>query len=641
VAEILSFFKPSEFVPDHYHRQVAITNVFSSILCIVSLAFAGILYASFGWSYILLFISLVAVLLMLVPILNKWVNYTLGRMIFCLIPVWLTMTVTILIKLEAEVISYAIFFDSRFVLMATTILPGIIFRLEERIQLMVCLGSTSLLMLFYDPIHELFGVGYFQKGFTDQSYSYLNYIVNATYLILLFGILLLRSIMERSENQLKKRNVQLVEKQNEIEAQHEELIQHQEEILSSSEKLEEANRVILQQQEALKEYTKKLEALVKEKNHDLISTNSELVKHNNELLQFSYTVSHNLRGPVARLLGLTRLFKYSENEEEDLRLQELIMRSSEELDEILKDLSLIIDIRNDLYKVKEKIYLHEVWNSALNLLGENVKSIYRIEVDFSQAPYVFGVRPMVQSIFYNLLSNAIKYQSPERKLNVKARCLQIDDNRTVVSIADNGLGIDLKNQGKNVFKLYKRFHPHISGKGLGLYLVKTQAETMDAQISVESEVDVGTTFQVTFTHPETANKQIFHDNEASQLYFDAYRNVTVIVWKKNITSKEYRDTFDVLISSLKMYKTPAWISDIRNQGFVTDEDQQWLVENIIKEALKHGLRRVAVIGVHDAFKKDYVSRIEQVTQGLNVEMRVFTSMEESLLWMEDFRINVY
>ncbi|QLH31898.1 MAG: hypothetical protein HWD62_05150 [Cyclobacteriaceae bacterium] len=81
-----------------------------------------------------------------------------------------------------------------------------------------------------------------------------------------------------------------------------------------------------------------------------------MVRHNNELRQFSYTVSHNLRAPVARLLGLTDLFKRSKPETDREEIAEMIRKSGRELDVILKDLNQIIDLRNDLYQVREKYF---------------------------------------------------------------------------------------------------------------------------------------------------------------------------------------------------------------------------------------------------------------------------------------------
>ena len=73
-----------------------------------------------------------------------------------------------------------------------------------------------------------------------------------------------------------------------------------------------------------------------------------------------------------------------------------------------------------------------------------------------------------------------------------------DDDNVTLFFKDNGMGIDLERNRDKIFGLYQRFHNHPDSKGLGLYLVKSQVESLGGSISVESEVDKGTTFTITF-----------------------------------------------------------------------------------------------------------------------------------------------
>lgn len=633
MSTLFSFLKPSYEIPKPFERQVYITNVLSFVFFLVALGVTAIFYALFGWLSTLFFILIVAFSFLVIPIINKKASHRVGRVVFCLIPVWLTMFVTLYFKLAEQLDTYIVYFDSRFILMATPILPGIVFRLEERFQLSICIGSSAICMLLYDPIHNLLGAGYYQQGFSDTSYYYISYIAGVCFLVLVTGIVLMRSVMERAEAYLEQQNRELHHKQHEIEAQHEELLQQQELMVSSSEKLEAANTVIMQQQSTLQKYNARLEALVAKKSQELRRANEELIKHNNELIQFSYTVSHNLRGPVARLMGLTRLFKVTEGHEEKKHVENLLVKSSEELDEILRDLSLIIDIRNEIYSVREKVFLEEEWKKALVFLQDSIKPEYQFETRFTEAPYIFGVRPMVQSILFNLLSNAIKYQSPDRLLKVTVNAQALSPVKTVIEVSDNGLGIDLQNQEKDVFKLYKRFHSHVPGKGLGLYLVKTQVVALGGKISVQSEPDKGTTFRIIFTQPDEVNKQVFHENDAVQLYYDGNLKVTVIQWKRTVTSEEYRKTFKVVLDSLKIYKTPGWISDERKQGTISREDKHWLIQTLGPEAITHGLKRIAVIGLNESKPIDYLEIIKKASIAKGADFRLFNTMDEALAWM--------
>jgi signal transduction histidine kinase len=635
VTTLFALIKPAPFVPKYYERQIVITNILAFIFSAVTLGVAAIYYALFGVTISTWLLVTESIIFCSIPLIIK-LDYNYGRLALCVIPTLMTMAITIAFKFSIANPSYIVYLDSRFILMATVILPVICFRLQEKQFIYVSLLCTAFCVILFDPVHEIFGVGYYQKGHTELSYRYLNYVVCIIFFLISFGIMLLRSVLERSELELIQQNDNLIEKQNEIEAQTEELLQQQEEMVASSEKLEEANRVIVKQQDELETYNHALEKLVEEKSAQLINTNEELVKYNNELIQFSYTVSHNLRGPVARMLGLTRLLKRSDDDNEKNRLEDMVVKASEELDEILKDLSLIIDIRNDIYRIREKVFLQDEWNKAVNLLGTNVKSVFRLAVDFSDAPYVFGIRPMVQSIFYNLLSNAIKYQSPERKLELDIYSVKLDDQRTMIQVSDNGLGIDLKAQRNNIFKLYKRFHPHVPGKGLGLYLVKTQVETLGGVIEVESEPDFGTSFKLFFAEPETVTRQVFHESAAVALYYDGHLNIVIIEWKQQPTTQEFRDAFRAVIASLQVYRSPGWVSDITRMGSVHEEDKKWFIHEIIPQFVNQGLKQIAVTGLDPHPKKlQGFDEFRKLIGKHGFEARLFPSVEESLLWMED------
>ena len=105
----------------------------------------------------------------------------------------------------------------------------------------------------------------------------------------------------------------------------------------------------------------------------------------------------------------------------------------------------------------------------------------------------------MQSMFYNIISNSIKYRQSDSELVLEIET-QIINKQLVIIFRDNGVGIDLDRYSPYIFGLYKRFHSGTEGKGLGLYMVKTQVETLGGTISVKSEVNVGTEFSIEFKH---------------------------------------------------------------------------------------------------------------------------------------------
>jgi signal transduction histidine kinase len=120
-----------------------------------------------------------------------------------------------------------------------------------------------------------------------------------------------------------------------------------------------------------------------------------------------------------------------------------------------------------------------------------------ITTDFEQAESIRTVKPYFESILYNLVSNAIKYRHPDRKPIIHIK-MEKFENEICLNVSDNGLGIDLPAHRDKLFTLYSRFHIHLEGKGMGLYLVKTQITALGGRIEIESSVNKGSTFKVYF-----------------------------------------------------------------------------------------------------------------------------------------------
>jgi light-regulated signal transduction histidine kinase (bacteriophytochrome) len=243
-----------------------------------------------------------------------------------------------------------------------------------------------------------------------------------------------------------------------------------------------------------------LEIIVNQRTQELKQAMDNLTKQNQDLAQFSYIVSHNLRSPVARVLGLVGIFNesdYSDPYNKDIVAH--LKKATTDLDTVIKDLTQIISVRNDLNKTKEKIFVLEIVQLEKFLLKDEIEKIKAIiQVIDLEDVVVFSIKSYVQSIIHNLISNAIKYRSPKRSPHIIIRATQ-DENSICISVQDNGLGMDLTEvDSYKIFGLYQRMHDHVEGKGMGLFLVKTQIESLGGKIEVDSKLDVGTTFRVYF-----------------------------------------------------------------------------------------------------------------------------------------------
>jgi len=302
-----------------------------------------------------------------------------------------------------------------------------------------------------------------------------------------------------SNNLLSRINKELAEKQDEIATQNEELMQSNEEILTQRDlvskqktKLEEANIIIEKQNLEIKRRNENLEKEVD------IRT-QELVEYNQQLEQFAFISSHNLRAPVARILGLGQLLEISGNNATDIALiLQGLISTALELDRVVRDLNTILEIKKNNSSVLVEINFEEELKLVrINLEKEITESGTQIHADFSKAPFIKTIRPYLDSILMNLISNAIKYRKPELGPVISIRT-ENKDEFICMTVSDNGLGIDLTLYREKLFSLYSRFHDHVDGKGLGLYLVKTQVQALGGKIEVERNDSSGLTFHIFF-----------------------------------------------------------------------------------------------------------------------------------------------
>lgn len=225
----------------------------------------------------------------------------------------------------------------------------------------------------------------------------------------------------------------------------------------------------------------------------------ELTQNNKDLKQFSYITSHNLRAPLSNLTGLLHLIDEIPIENEEL--QEILNgfnKSTHLLNETINDLVKVIIIKDNPSIQKEDVSLTDVFENVFSQLSFQIESHKPIiKIDFEEVSVININKAYMESIMLNLLANSIKYKSENRKLKVTIKTSQVDDS-IVLTFKDNGIGIDLERNRDKIFGLYQRFHNYPDSKGLGLYLVKSQVETMEGTISIESEVNKGTSFTLTF-----------------------------------------------------------------------------------------------------------------------------------------------
>ncbi|WP_333820678.1 two-component regulator propeller domain-containing protein [Ohtaekwangia sp.] len=302
-----------------------------------------------------------------------------------------------------------------------------------------------------------------------------------------------RNITERNELLQKL----VTERTHELAHQNEELRQSQEEIsaqrdlvTAQNEELEEARLTIEQQNYQIRSRNATLEAEVEERTRDL-------EEYNQQLEQFAYISAHNLRAPVARILGLGYVLEITRNNpDEREQILDKIVYTTRELDRVVKDLNTVLEVRKNTTAVIVPVNLkEELQMIRISLEKEIQESNAVILEDFSGVEVIYTIKPYMHSILINLISNAIKYRHPRRNPVIEIRSETVGEY-IYMTVRDNGLGMDLSLYKDKLFTLYSRFHLHVEGKGMGLYLVRTQVNALGGKIEADSQLNEGTTFRL-------------------------------------------------------------------------------------------------------------------------------------------------
>jgi two-component system, chemotaxis family, CheB/CheR fusion protein len=236
---------------------------------------------------------------------------------------------------------------------------------------------------------------------------------------------------------------------------------------------------------------------------ELQRTNKHLMRVIDDLDTFVYTASHDLKSPIANIEGLITVLEEQTGRVEHIPgeptapLFDMIKESIARFRNVIRDLTDIAKVQRDVDGEAESLELQQVYQNVYEELREEaLRKHAHIEVDFSDAPSINFSRKNLHSIFHNLLSNALKYSSPDRSPHIKVNTRQ-QGKYVELNIEDNGLGISKSNQSK-MFTLFKRFHSHVEGTGMGLYIVKRIMDNSGGKVYVKSDADHGTTFTLYF-----------------------------------------------------------------------------------------------------------------------------------------------
>lgn len=220
-------------------------------------------------------------------------------------------------------------------------------------------------------------------------------------------------------------------------------------------------------------------------------------QQNDRLLNFAYIVSHNLRTHAGNFQSLIDLVNDPNTDQnERVHYLQLMQNVSEQLNETILNLNDVVSIQTKTNLQKIPVNLHEYVNKTIKVLSREIAEHNVVVNNYIPANIEVEYHPAyLESILLNFFTNSIRYRSHTRRPEITLKYAGINGSG-MLSVTDNGKGIDMEKHGKNLFGMYKTFHGNSDARGVGLFITKNQIEAMGGRIEVHSEVDKGTTFNV-------------------------------------------------------------------------------------------------------------------------------------------------
>ena len=236
---------------------------------------------------------------------------------------------------------------------------------------------------------------------------------------------------------------------------------------------------------------------------DRKSTEIKLQEKNNELDAFVYKASHDLKGPLASIIGVTNIARDEVKLPEATRYFDLISKSTERLDNILSELLDVTRI-NKAQLNYEPINIPFIIDDIINSLKHLPKSQH---IDFQKDIHINNGfqsdKKLLTSILQNLIVNSINYHDPKAQPPVvRVSVKEKFKNKIEFQVSDNGQGIPTRMQQK-VFEMFYRGNTQSKGSGLGLYIVKNSIEKLQGSCELQSEPGSGTTFSFVLPNSHT------------------------------------------------------------------------------------------------------------------------------------------
>ena len=218
-----------------------------------------------------------------------------------------------------------------------------------------------------------------------------------------------------------------------------------------------------------------------------------------ELQNFVHVISHNVRAPITNIKGLMGILE-NDVQEDRADMIHKIGLAVNILDNTVIDLIDSLHLRRIDCSQYTIIDLATVVSGITTVMSKSLgEQAAVVETDFSNCPEITGIESYFVNILTNLLLNSLSFRSPDLTPSIRLCSKYSTSMKPVIEVSDNGIGMDLNGERRSrIFSMYGRLSGDSGGKGMGLYLVKTQVEAMQGRIEANSVPGKGTVFIMEF-----------------------------------------------------------------------------------------------------------------------------------------------
>lgn len=289
------------------------------------------------------------------------------------------------------------------------------------------------------------------------------------------------------ERTVAERTHEIVHKKEEIETQKEEI---------------DAQRVQIEKQhDELKEVNTHLENIVEIRTTELKQTYNELLEVNKELDTFIYRAAHDIRGPIARLQGLSHLVQILTKDVEILDLAEKLNHTAEDMNDVFYRLINIVRLKTSDLNYEE-VFLNDMVNDVSQQFQSSLKNTTcEITINIDSNLRIISHKKTLETIMLQLIDNAYKFRKIDELARIEIDAKFNNNNEIVMNISDYGVGID-HNYIDKVFDMFYAANDSVNSAGLGLYTVKTATKVLKGDVKIVSNAADNnvTTFEVTIAN---------------------------------------------------------------------------------------------------------------------------------------------